>query len=337
MPRSSARDWPRDAAQATGAGATRTRAARRPTTRGARRRPGSPRTSASARPERRGAGRARGVALPAPRVAPPAGRCARSARSDDARRARRTRYGKSYRDIVRAFRGASSTRPTSSRARATSSEVERGARVGGRRERLAVIPYGGGTSVVGGVEPRLRGALRRRGRARPRRARPRARGRRRSRARRASRPGAAGPRARGAARRARPDAALLPAVVRALDARRLDRDARGRALRDAADAHRRPRRVASARSRRRATWESRRLPGSGAGPTPDRLLLGSEGTLGVITEAWVRVQPRPPQRARRASVRFARFAAGAEAVRAIAQSGLRPGELPADRRARGGA
>ena len=42
------------------------------------------------------------------------------------------------------------------------------------------------------------------------------------------------------------------------------------------------------------TWESRRLPGSGAGPSPDRLLVGSEGTLGVITEAWVRVQPRPP-------------------------------------------
>src|SRR5206468_4930436 len=29
--------------------------------------------------------------------------------------------------------------------------------------------------------------------------------------------------------------------------------------------------------------ESRRLPGSGAGPSPDRLLLGSEGILGVIT------------------------------------------------------
>ncbi|HWI75379.1 MAG TPA: FAD-binding oxidoreductase, partial [Baekduia sp.] len=33
-------------------------------------------------------------------------------------------------------------------------------------------------------------------------------------------------------------------------------------------------------------WESRRLPGSGAGPSPDRMLLGSEGILGVITEAW---------------------------------------------------
>src|SRR5262249_14949927 len=43
----------------------------------------------------------------------------------------------------------------------------------------------------------------------------------------------------------------------------------------------------------RGVWQSRRLPGSGAGPSPDRLVLGSEGILGVITEAWMRVQPRP--------------------------------------------
>ena len=41
----------------------------------------------------------------------------------------------------------------------------------------------------------------------------------------------------------------------------------------------------------RGTWESRRLPGSGAGPSPDRVLIGSEGILGVIAEAWVRVRP----------------------------------------------
>src|SRR5213078_2245959 len=35
----------------------------------------------------------------------------------------------------------------------------------------------------------------------------------------------------------------------------------------------------------RGAWGSRRLPGSGAGPSPDRALLGSEGILGVITEA----------------------------------------------------
>jgi alkyldihydroxyacetonephosphate synthase len=70
-------------------------------------------------------------------------------------------------------------------------------------------------------------------------------------------------------------------------------------------------------------WESRRLPGSGAGPSPDRLLAGSEGTLGVITEAWVRVQPRPEHR-RSAGVRFPSFSGGAECVRAIAQAGLHP-------------
>jgi alkyldihydroxyacetonephosphate synthase len=70
-------------------------------------------------------------------------------------------------------------------------------------------------------------------------------------------------------------------------------------------------------------WISRRLPGSGAGVSPDRLLAGSEGTLGVLTEAWVRVQPRPAHR-RSAGVRFASLPEGAECVRAIAQAGLHP-------------
>ncbi len=70
-------------------------------------------------------------------------------------------------------------------------------------------------------------------------------------------------------------------------------------------------------------WESRRLPGSGAGPSPDRLVLGSEGTLGVITEAWMRVFPRPTYRSK-ASVHFAEFSAAVEAVRAIAQARLYP-------------
>ena len=69
--------------------------------------------------------------------------------------------------------------------------------------------------------------------------------------------------------------------------------------------------------------ESFRLPGSGAGPSPDRMLLGSEGTLGVITEAWMRVRPRPDQRAS-ASVRFDDVHRALDATRAIAQSGLRP-------------
>ena len=49
--------------------------------------------------------------------------------------------------------------------------------------------------------------------------------------------------------------------------------------------------------------ESRRLPGSGAGTSHDRLFIGSEGTLGIITEAWMRLQDRPTFRAS-TSVRF---------------------------------
>lgn len=69
--------------------------------------------------------------------------------------------------------------------------------------------------------------------------------------------------------------------------------------------------------------ETRRLPGSGAGPSPDRLFIGSEGALGIITQAWVRVQNRPTFRSR-ASFRFASFEPAVAAVRALVQSGLSP-------------
>jgi alkyldihydroxyacetonephosphate synthase len=73
----------------------------------------------------------------------------------------------------------------------------------------------------------------------------------------------------------------------------------------------------------RGVHETRRLPASGAGPSPDRLVLGSEGTLGVITEAWVRLQARPRFRAN-ASIHFADFSAAVRAVRELSQSGLHP-------------
>ena len=72
--------------------------------------------------------------------------------------------------------------------------------------------------------------------------------------------------------------------------------------------------------------ESFRLPGSGAGPSPDRFFLGSEGTLGIITEAWMRVFERPTFRANRA-VEFENYWDGVRAVRAIAQAGLYPANL----------
>jgi alkyldihydroxyacetonephosphate synthase len=69
--------------------------------------------------------------------------------------------------------------------------------------------------------------------------------------------------------------------------------------------------------------QTRRLPGSGAGPAPDRLVIGSEGTLGVLTEAWVRLQAVPRFRAS-ASVHFDDYFRAVSCVRALAQSGLNP-------------
>jgi alkyldihydroxyacetonephosphate synthase len=70
-------------------------------------------------------------------------------------------------------------------------------------------------------------------------------------------------------------------------------------------------------------WSSRRLPASGAGPSPDRLLLGSEGILGVITQAWLRVQPRPVHRWS-ATFGCRDMVSGLRAVRALVQDGARP-------------
>jgi len=69
--------------------------------------------------------------------------------------------------------------------------------------------------------------------------------------------------------------------------------------------------------------ESRRLPGSGAGPSPDRMFLGSEGILGVITEASMRLQHRPRWQVT-ASVTFEDYQQAVAATRAIAQAGLYP-------------
>jgi alkyldihydroxyacetonephosphate synthase len=73
-------------------------------------------------------------------------------------------------------------------------------------------------------------------------------------------------------------------------------------------------------------WESRRLPGSGAGPSPDRMVMGSEGTLGIVSEAWLRLQRRPTFRAT-AGIRFPTWESGWRAVQAIVQAKLWPANL----------
>ncbi|MCX5528505.1 FAD-binding oxidoreductase [Streptomyces bobili] len=71
------------------------------------------------------------------------------------------------------------------------------------------------------------------------------------------------------------------------------------------------------------TVETGRAPRSAAGPDLRQLLLGSEGAFGVITSVTVRVRPVP-----RARVydgwRFPTFRQGADALRSLAQDGPRP-------------
>ncbi|MBR8740386.1 FAD-binding oxidoreductase [Nocardiopsis sp. MG754419] len=73
----------------------------------------------------------------------------------------------------------------------------------------------------------------------------------------------------------------------------------------------------------RGTLESGGPPASAAGPDLRRLMVGSEGTLGVITEVAVRVRPRP-ERVLDEAWSFPDYATGVDALRALAQSDVRP-------------
>jgi len=240
-------------------------------------------------------------------------------------------YGNGYPDLVRGFHGNFDPAPDAvARPRDEKSIVELLAWASDQR--VAVIPYGGGTSVVGGVEPDLGGA------------------------------GAMGEgHSRGDyagvvslsmrefddvlavdehSRRARIQAGMLgPEINDAL--REHDLQLRhypqsyefstlGGWIATRAGGHfatvythiddfvENVRAVTPA-----GTVETPQVPASGAGPAPDRLLLGSEGAFGAITDAWVHVQPRPTYRSR-ATVEFDSFEQGVAATREIAQARLYP-------------
>lgn len=68
---------------------------------------------------------------------------------------------------------------------------------------------------------------------------------------------------------------------------------------------------------------SKSVPRSSVGPDVASLMIGSEGTLGIVTEATLRVSPLPAERVDRC-VRFQHMADGVAACRKIVQAGLDP-------------
>jgi alkyldihydroxyacetonephosphate synthase len=258
------------------------------------------------------------VELPAPRLEPP-GSLSGIVRSDRYERVSHA-LGKAYRDVVRGFRGQIDYPPDLVAHPGDERELE-AVLAWCADANAAAIPYGGGTSVVGGVEPRVGSGyagvvsidLRRLDRVlevdeTSQAARIQA--------------GAVGPALED---QLRPYGLTLRHFPQSFEYSTLGGWIATRAGGHFATLYTHiDDLVESVRAiTPSGAWQSRRLPGSGAGPSPDRLLLGSEGILGVITEAWVRVRERPRFKLS-CGVAFADFLAGAEAVRELAQSGLNP-------------
>jgi alkyldihydroxyacetonephosphate synthase len=255
------------------------------------------------------------IELPPSRLDPPAS-LVHICRTDRYERATHS-YGKSYRDVIRAFRGRFDS-PTDVVAHpADEADVER-VLAWCEEAGAAAVPYGGGTSVVGGVEPpgdRPSVTIDLRSMDRVLEV---------DRSSRAARiqAGAEGPRLEEQLREHELTLRHFP--------QSFEYSTLGGWIATRAGGHYATLYthiddfVESIRAvTPRGLWESRRVPGSGAGPSPDRLLIGSEGILGVITEAWMRTQDMW-RRKESASVLFKSFESGARAVRALSQSGLHP-------------
>ncbi|MEX2447518.1 MAG: FAD-binding oxidoreductase [Solirubrobacterales bacterium] len=226
--------------------------------------------------------------------------------------------GKAYRDVVRGFRGEFENPPDLVARPRDESEIE-AVLSWCEAEGAAVVPFGGGTSVVGGVEGRLGERpfvsldMRRLDRvlevdAGSMAARIQA--------------GATGP---GLEEQLREHGLTLRHFPQSFEYSTLGGWIATRAGGHFATLYTHiDDLVESVRAiTPRGGWASRRLPGSGAGPSPDRMLIGSEGILGVIGEAWMRVRPRPEFKAS-CAVEFGDFLAAAGAVREISQAGLYP-------------
>jgi alkyldihydroxyacetonephosphate synthase len=253
--------------------------------------------------------------LPPPRLEPPAA-LSDVCRTDTYERASHA-YGKSYRDVVRAFRGRFDSPPDVVAHPSDEAELER-VLAWCEEAGAAAIPFGGGTSVVGGVEPppdrtTVTVDLKAMDRVLEVDAVSRAA---------LIQAGATGP---GLEDQLREHGLTLRHFPQSFEYSTLGGWIATRAGGHYATLYTHiDDLVESVRALTpRGLWESRRLPASGAGPSPDRVLIGSEGILGVITKAWMRVQEAPTFKDS-AGVLFDSFESGAQAVRALSQSGLHP-------------
>ncbi|MGQ0536511.1 MAG: FAD-binding oxidoreductase, partial [Methanobacteriota archaeon] len=260
------------------------------------------------------------VRVPRPRIEVPS-RLSETVSAGDETRIRHT-YGRSYPDLVRGFGGDFPSPPDAVATPRTEDDLVALLSFASTA-RIAVIPYGGGTSVVAGVEPLVgdgfRGVvtvdLRRMDRvlevdARSRSVRVEA--------------GIRGPALNealaphGLALRHYPQSYEFSTVGGWIATRagghyatlytHIDDFVQGVRL------------VAPA-----GTLDTGRFPVWGGGPDPNRLVLGSEGALGIVTGARLRLEPRPTFRAS-ATVRFPELSGAVETARRVAQAKLYPAD-----------
>ena len=226
--------------------------------------------------------------------------------------------GKGYVDLVRIRRGRLEAAPDAVVLPADAAEVERLLAICGA-EGIAVVPFGGGTSVVGGVEP-LRGAHQRLISLDLARLRDVEVDRRSLTARLGA--GLRGPEAEAALRR---EGLTLGHFPQSFEYATVGGFAATRSAGQASSGYGRfDAQVCAARMLAPAgEIATLATPHTAAGPALRELILGSEGVLGVIPDVAVRVRPAPEER--RYEAWFVEsFEAGAEIVRALAQAGALP-------------
>jgi alkyldihydroxyacetonephosphate synthase len=226
--------------------------------------------------------------------------------------------GRGYPDLVRLRAGRLEDAPDAVVLPGSVGEVSRILEICSR-EGIAVVPFGGGTSVVGGVEP-LRGGFERLLSLDLRRLRDVVVDRRSLTA--TLGPGLRGPEAEEALHA---QGVTLGHFPQSFEYATIGGFAATRSAGQASSGYGRFDELVTSIALAAPAGELRTLeiPHSAAGPALRELVLGSEGALGVITRVTARVRPLPERRRYEAWM-AADFASGAEVIRSLAQADVLP-------------